>query len=322
MGLSKLWNIGREALVVVAVGGLMAAVALLPQVIGAPNGQRFALSPLSAAKSTSVTAPSFAPRPPRQAQVRQRTALGLPASAVLVAPAPIARPQIRVAAAGRPAGTSLRVAPQAPPKPVAPATSVPTSTPITPAAPSSPAPTPAAPEPAITPTPTAPAAVAIGVPIRSTVSAQQPVVAEQLAAGQSDTHDSSNKSKPSHADHTKKHAQESSAAPIVALTPIAAEASGAPQESSPITLADETPQVPQQETSHKPDRVPKGAGNAIPTAEPEPTTDNGTAPDPSSAGTSAPQSSAQQSLVSSPPTQFDTSSHRHDAAAGPQKPHH
>jgi hypothetical protein len=359
--LLRLWGIGRETLVVVSVGGLMAAVALLPRVIGEPSGQHFALSPMPAAKSTSVTAPTFPPPSPRRAHVRQHIVLGLASSATLVslAPAPIARPQTRVAPAGRPAGTSLRDAPpHAQPEPVAPAKSPPTPTPITPAAPPSPTappavippappavippPTPAAQQPAITVTPTAPATVAVGVPIRSTVSARQPAADEQLAAVQSHKHDSSNNSEQGHPNHSKKHAQESSAAPIVALTPTAAAASAAPQESPQSPVADKTSQAPQHETHYKPDRRlgPKGAGDAIPIApvmpspqQPEPiTVYNGTAstsgsaaspvssaPDPSSAGLSAPQSSAQQSFLSSPPTRFDTSSHRHDdAAAGPQ----
>ncbi len=275
----------------------MAAVALLPRVVGEPNGQRFALSPMPAAKSTSVTAPTFAPPSPPRAHVRQHIVLGLVSSAALVslAPTPIAHPQTRVAPAGRPAP------PHAQPEPVAPTKSPPTLTPLTPAAPQSPTPppavipppTPAAPQPAITITPTAPATVAVGVSIRSTVSARQPAANEQLAAVQSHTHDSSNNSEQGHPNHGKKHAQESptSAGDAIPIAPVMP----SPQQPEPIIVYNSTAST---------------SGSASPASS---------APDPSSAGLSAPQSSAQQSFPSSPPTRFDTSSHRHDdAATGPQ----
>ena len=326
--LLRLWGIGRETLVVVSVGGLMGAVALLPRVVGEPKGQHFVLSPIPAAKSTSVTAPTFALPPPHRAHVRQRIALGLAAAPASLAPAPIARPQKRVVRAGHPTGTSLRDAPpQTQPEPVAPAKSPPASTPITPAAPPSPAPqpaeipgpTPAPPQPAITVTPAAPAALAVGLTIQST------------AAVQSATNDSSKNPERGHPHHGKKHAEESSAAPIVALTPSVVAVSDASQV-TPSPVADGAPPSPPQETPHEPNRGHghKGAGDAIPIApvvslpqQPEPTTvyddtasasgsdasPPSSAPDPSSAGPSSP----------SAPLNTGSNGHGHDdGVAGPQ----
>jgi hypothetical protein len=145
-------SIGRETLVVVSVGGLMAAAALLPRVVGEPSGQHFALPHLPAAKSANVTAPIFAPPPPRVIKHRPQVVLHLVprAVSVSVATAPVVphvptRAAVSAAhpseASPRPATRQPRHAVQrqrvlstpaasvAPPQPVSPPAAVPQPTP-------------------------------------------------------------------------------------------------------------------------------------------------------------------------------------------------
>jgi len=308
MFLLRLWGIGRETLVVVSVGGLMTAVALLPRVVGEPNGQHFALSPIPVAASTTVNAPTFPPPSPRRVHVQQHVVPGVAsrAAAVSLVPAAIARSQKRVAPAGRP--------PQAKPEPVAPAKSPTASTPIAPAAPPSPAPqpaeipapTPAAPQPAIT-LPPAASVVAVGLTIQSP------------AAVQSATNESSKNSKRGHT-HGKKHAAESAAGPIDALTAgVVAVSEASPVTPSPV--ADGSAKTPTQETHHEPNRGHGHQGSAgdtpaapvMSSPQPDPTTVDGAAA--SASGSAAPLVPPAPDLssagFSTPPAPFNPGSNGH-----------
>ncbi len=285
----------------------MAAVALLPRVVGEPTGQHFALSPMPAAKSASVTAPTFPPPSPRRVHVQQHVvpSLASRAAAVSLVPAAIARPQKRVAPSARPL--------QAQPDPVAPAKSPPASAPITPAAPPSPAPQPAeipapapvAPQPAITLPPAASAAVAVGLTIQST------------ADFQSVTNESTKNPKRGHPLHGKKHAEESSAAPIAALTAVAVSETS---QVTPSPVADGAAQAPIQATHNEPKGAHghKGGAADAPAApvmsspQPDPTTVDGDPASASDSGVSLP--------TPAPPTPFNSGSNGHghdDGLTGP-----
>src|SRR5471030_2866708 len=82
--LLRFGGIGRETFVVVSVGGLVAATALLPSVVGGPGRQHFALPPWPVAKSAQVTAPFFAPSFPQAANSKQPVVLPLAPSPVLI----------------------------------------------------------------------------------------------------------------------------------------------------------------------------------------------------------------------------------------------
>jgi hypothetical protein len=309
MFLLRLWGIGRETLVVVSVGGLMAAVALLPRVVGEPNGQHFVLSPIPGPKSTSVSAPTFPPPSPRRVHVQQHVVPGFAskAAAVSLIPAAIVRPQQRIAHAGRPL--------EAKPEPVAPAKSPLPSVPSTPAAPPSPAPqpaeipapTPVAPQPAITLPPAASAAVAVGLTVQSTTDVQ------------SATNASTKNPKRGHPLHGKKHSEESSVAPIAALTTGAVAVSESFQV-TPSPVADGAAQAPTQATHHEPQggHGHKGGSGDAPaapvmsSAQPDPTTVDGDPASASDSGVSLP--------TPAPPTPFNPGSNGHghdDGVTGP-----
>jgi hypothetical protein len=64
MRLLKVASIGRETLVVVSVGSLMAAAALLPRLVTEPGAGQLVLPWMATTRSADVTAPIFAPPPP------------------------------------------------------------------------------------------------------------------------------------------------------------------------------------------------------------------------------------------------------------------
>jgi hypothetical protein len=66
--LLRLGSIGRETFVVVSLGSLIAAAALLPRVVGEPGLRRLTLPPPPTGKSASVTAPIYELSPPRRPQ--------------------------------------------------------------------------------------------------------------------------------------------------------------------------------------------------------------------------------------------------------------
>ena len=328
----RLGSIGRETLVVVSVGGLMAAAALLPRVVGEPSGQRFGLPPLPAARSASVTAPIFAPPSPTVTKARQQGVLSLVRSAASVsvassrsarpvrppvvhterapaAPLPVAARRAQPVAQRRsPSSIPVEVV-VAPPQPASPQVVVPPPTTPPPVA-VVPEPTPA-PQPAITLTPTYASAVVVVAPLRTTASSRQPATeAIAIAAPAPTKHDSSKDS----AKGQDKKGHESPAAPVAAPSPVPAAPS--PEQALPTTV-ESAPSSPSVATDPPPGVPPvHGKGpKHDPTVQP---TDPGApappAPGPPAAVAVAPQpvDPTQQSAPSSDPASLDTSSHGHD----------
>ena len=197
--LLRMVSIWREALVVVSVGALMTAAALLPRVVGEPNHQHFALPPLPATRSANVSAPIFAPPPPRVERPRKPTVPSLADNSLVSSPTSFqnaAPRRTRIAHVEHPSETKPRAATPRP-QPVVEPKSVTVS--LKPAVPVVPAPVviiqprPEAPPATIvqpTPTPqTAPTVaptvsptIVVGVSPQTTVSAQQPAEAPTSAA--------------------------------------------------------------------------------------------------------------------------------------------
>jgi hypothetical protein len=202
----KLASIGRETLVVVSVGGVIAAAALLPRVVGEPRGPRFALPSIPAARSANVTAPIFALPTPRVTEPRHHLVLGLghvslglvisDASVSLTPSRNTPREQTPVVRTAHPSGTSPRtVRPQ--PQPVVPLSQPVSLTPavavapppqpvaLTPAVAVAPPPQPVSLTPAVAVAPPQPASPAVAVaqptPTPPPAVVAQPTLAPQPA---------------------------------------------------------------------------------------------------------------------------------------------
>jgi hypothetical protein len=241
-GLSRFGSIGRETLVVVAVSGLAAAVALLPRVAGESTGEHFALPRMPAAKGASVTAPIFG-APTRAPKHPDRPAvLTFVQRPVLVVSAPVASTppqQILVARPARPAATPTRAASVRPqPAPVAHAPSQPAATPVTAVVPQ-----PAAPQPAITVTPITPATAPVTPPaIAQPVFTPITVVAPQPAIVATPT--------------------DQGTVAVIRATVSARAPAAAVQQSSSSPLADGKSHGQGHDKQHKNDQ-PVGSGNDI-----------------------------------------------------------
>jgi hypothetical protein len=218
-GLLRLGGIGRETFVVVSVGGLVAATAFLPRVVGEPGRQQFALPPWPVAKSAQVTAPIFAPLLRHGAKPGQQEVLTFaprPISIPVATPISHSQPPPRrkrpvetpIARAGHKATTPAHVAPQPVPQPK-PAAVAPTA-PIVPPQTVLPAPV-AQPQPVSPPaeiapsSPTTPSAPTLAPSVVGAVSAgiaavvvQPPVPDSQVTALTSANHDSSTNAAKSH----------------------------------------------------------------------------------------------------------------------------